>query len=265
MNRIWIPGAGHYGHFSNRHEMRRGHPLMRYKVRKAPQWPAPVLPINWYGSLVFPMDWNDQLGDCFEAAICHGDNTLTGANGLESVFDQAAIKAQYTAASGGDNGLDEGQAMGLWKVGVAGDKQAVIYDYLDIDATDAEVMQSAIANFGGIAFTFSVPDAWISSFNADGSTIWDAPATPDENNGHAVWLNGVLANGNYHLITWGSSCQITQAGINAVEPGATVVFSPRWFNPTTGLDPSGVHYDVKAALWTQLGGAALPPWIPPTS
>ncbi len=208
------------------------------------------------------MDGNDQYGDCFEATIAHGDNTFTGANGLESTYSVSALISQYEAASGGDNGLDEGQAMALWKAGVAGNTQAVIYDYLDIDPTDPEAMVSAIGNFGGVAFTLSLPDAWINGFDPDGSTIWDVPATPDDANGHAVFINGVLANGNYHVETWGSSCQITPAGVAAVEPAATVVFSPRWFDAATGIDPTGANYADKAALWQQVGGNSVPPWIP---
>lgn len=251
--RVFIPLRKHHTHFTDRQRMKHGHPIRRFK---APPLPAPALPIDWAKTLDFPMDGNDQYGDCMYAAACHADGTFTGNAGTESVFDQAVLIKDYLALSGGDNGLSEGMILGEWKNGLVSTPAANILDALDIDPTDAALVQSAIYLFGGLLFMLDVPDTWVQNFNT--GAVWDAPAVADQNNGHGIWWNGVDAQGRYKLQTWGTYGWITPAGVAVCDPTAFIVFSLRWFN-AAGVAPNGMTYDQLAALWVQCGGAALPP------
>ena len=257
LRHVLVPNRGHYAHFADRQCMKRGHPLRRFRLPSG--WSAPALPVDWSkgNTLSFPIDGNDTLGDCGEAMAAHADNTFTGNTGTESVFDVTALEAQYEQVSGGDNGLSEDDVVNaIWKKGIAGNTQAIIYDALDVDPTDTQLVQAAIHLFGGLCFAFDVPDAWINSFKT--GVVWDVPATADQNNGHFVWWNGVDARGYYKVQTWGTWCWLTPAGVGVCDPSAFVVFSPRWFN-AQGIAPNGMSYDQLANLWVSGGGKALPP------
>jgi hypothetical protein len=251
--RVYLPKLGHFVQFHDRHDMKRGHPKRSFEIPAV--WPRPALPIDYAKALSFPMYGNDHLGDCMYAAGCHADNTFTGNSGSESAFDESTLERDYEQLSGGDNGLDEGTLIDGWKKGLAGVSAANILDALDIDTTDAATMQAAIFLFGGVLFMLDVPDPWCDTQNGDS---WDVPATADQNNGHGTFINGVDAQGNYHLLTWGGYRKLTPAGLKVCDPSGFVVFSLRWFN-SQGYAPNGLHYTQLAALWTAAGGNSLPP------
>jgi hypothetical protein len=255
-HRVWLPKRGHFAYFQDRTAMKKGHPVRRFKL--PPDLPEPTLPVDWTkdNTLSFPMDGNNSYGDCLYAAACHADNTFTGNVGTESTFDQNTIIQDYLQLSGGDNGLDEAEIIGAWKEGLADTPAATILDALDVDTTDAQLVQAAINLFGGLFFMLDVPDAWYTDF--DTGAIWDAPATPDGNNGHGIWWNGIDVNGHYKFQSWGTYGWITPAGVADCDPSGFVVFSLRWFNQQ-GVAPNGMTYDNLAGLWVQAGGNPLPP------
>lgn len=259
--KVYAPKFGNWLHFTDRKKMKANRPQRQFALKTTPAkaLPAPALPIDWAKKLAFPIDGNDRYGDCMYAAAVHADNTFTGNVGAESTFDQQTLINRYMALSSGDNGLDEGQIVNEWKNnGLAGVKQAVIIDALDIDPTDQALAQAAIYYFGGIQFMLAVPDSWINLFTGSGNDVFDAPATPNPDNGHGVWWNGVDAQGRYKLQTWGSSVWITPEGVKVCDPTAFVVFSPRWFNAQTGYASNGKHITELAQLWKQAGGNDIP-------
>lgn len=260
INTVYLPKLDIHVKLMNRDAIRRGHP-MRSIAPKGPL-PTATLPINWYQSFDFPMLGNDQYGDCMYAAACHGDQTFTGNNGKESAFDEATVISYYKKLSGGDNGLDEGQLVGEWEKGLCGEPTAKILDALDFDPTNDDLLNLIVQMFGGFIFMLDVPNKWISEFDGSGDTIWDAPASPNPLNGHGVWINGVDTNGNKKIQTWGSSVWMTPEGLKSCDPSAFVVWSNNWFN-AEGKAPNGHTHDDLAALWVQLGGKQIPPFVPP--
>ena len=264
---VTLPKTGRVVRFRHRDDLRSKHPRRKASTTG---WPAATLPVGWTtpGDGIIPIDGNDSLGDCGPCMAAHGDNVMTWrATGTASVMaDLNAFENQYESVSGGDNGTDEDEMTGqIWAppTGIAGITPTtpvppVIYDHLDIP-NDPAIIQSAIDNFGVVCMAFSVPDKWINEFDDNDSTIWDAPATPNPMNGHFVPLLGTLANLSDLLATWGSTVEITEAGMQVCEASLFTVFSPRLFNPATGLAPNGMTYDQLAALWQSLGGATLPP------
>lgn len=239
-----------------REKLRQGHPTAKFThpgmVRALPQ---PTLPIDWTkgNTVSFPMDDNDQDGDCYVACAEHIDNAWTASVGSESVFNDATTLSWYLALSGGDNGLSEGQIMPAWEKGLPGAPAATILDYLDIDPTNAALMQAGMYYFGPVALTLSLLDAWYNNFVT--GYVWDAipGVKPDPNDGHAVALATALVNRDYELLTWGTYGYITPAGIAACDAAATIMFSLRMFNPA-GYASNGMHISQLAPLWTQAGG-----------
>ena len=256
MKKVFIPSLRKWAKFHNRHQMRRGHPTHRLRA----SFPAATLPIDWTkgGTLSYPMDDNDTLGDCMVAAALHADNTFTGNVGTESTFSDAVTKAWYLALSGGDNGLDEGTLLTGWTKGLDGVADANILDHVDIDPTDAVGMQASMKSQFGVLFMLAVPDAWVNNFITGG--LWDAGTgiKADENNGHGVWLSGCDAAARWKVQTWGTYCWMTQAGVSICDPSAFVVFSLRMFN-AQGIAADGQTYDQKAAIWKAATGRSLPP------
>jgi hypothetical protein len=263
-----IPKLGVKAHFTNRRSMQNPHPLKRFIHRRG-VIPATVLPVDSTGNATVscPMDGNDTLGDCGEAMACHCDNILTfqQGKGTESVFSLSALEAQYEKVSGGDNGLDEDMVVNqIWKVGIAGNAAAIITDALDMDVTNVPLTQFAIDQFYTVELAWSVPDAFIQGFAT--GTVWPAAGIPDPNNGHYTPLasvrtgtvNGVDVTGFYELWTWGTYCLVSPAFVASVQPQAFVAFSPRQFDPATGLDSKGRHITTQAVAWVSCGGNPIP-------
>ena len=252
--KVTIPG-GLDVFFQDRQAMKLGHPSALFGLKGS--FPSIVLPVDWSmgNSLSFPIDGNNLFSDCMYAAACHGDNTFTGNTGTEQTFDLTSLLFEYEKLSGGDNGLTTGQIIQAWKKGLARTPAAYINQALSLDPNDVAAMQAAIYFFGGVFFMLNVPKDWWSNWKTD--AVWDAPAKPDDNNGHAVWWNGVDNQGRYKFQSWGSHGWLTPAGVKVCDPSCFVVFSPRWFN-SQGVAPNGYTYDQLAALWVQFGGQALP-------
>jgi hypothetical protein len=256
----FVPFLGHEVFFTPRAMMLEGHP----SIRAINNWPPAPLPINWYDGIQFPMYGNAYYGCCFYSAGCHGDNTFTGNVGDQSQFSTVAVVKDYLRLSGGDYGLTEGQMIYEWtRHGLADIDDATIYDSLDIDPTNKEMMRGAIQNRGGVGFTFAVPDRFIDEFRT--GCIWDAPCTPNPWYGHAVWFNGVDERGYYRCQTWGSWCWLTPDAVRQIWPQAFTVFSHRWYNPANSISPNNTTYDEDRNTWRDCGGGSLPdsPYPPP--
>src|SRR5438105_4961379 len=118
--KVWLPKRQHFIKFIPRDQLDKGHPTRQFKLVRLP---ATVLPVDCTGDarVSAPMDGNDAKGDCMEAMACHVDSIFTFMQGKaqQSNFALADIIKQYTAASGGDNGLSEDQLLNqCWKPGI---------------------------------------------------------------------------------------------------------------------------------------------------
>jgi hypothetical protein len=271
INKVWLPNAGHWAHFTHRRLMQSPYRLRRVNHHGKFTTPSTVLPVDSTNNAacICPMDGNDSLGDCGEAMSCHMCNIWTYGQGKPGftpvVFDESALEAQYKKVSGGDNGLDEDMVVNsIMKVGVAGQASMVITDALDFDVTNIPLTQYLLDQFYSIALAWSVPDDFISGF-AQG-TVWPKAGNPDENNGHYTPLasvrsgqvNGQDVTGFYELWTWGTWCLVSPVFVASVEPQCFVAFSPTQFSLATGLDSKGRHITTQAAAWLAIGGNPIP-------
>jgi len=254
----WLPKHERWVHFQHRSTMRR---LVRNKAALPAGIPVTTLPVDCTGNATVscPMLGNDHYGDCGPVMCAHVDEIRTYGQGktgfTEMSVDQSALIAQYEKFSGGDNGTDEAMLVGpsgMWMVGLAGDPAAVVVDHLDIDFTNAPLLQYCQDQFYAVELAWSVPDDVLQNFQP-GVSFLNAD-TPDPNNGHYSALADVSATGNYRLWTWGSWCWASQAFINSVEPSGFVTFSGLQFSKTTGYDSHGRHISDQAAAWVAMGG-----------
>lgn len=272
----WLPLVNHSAIFTPRKFMRRSRiPLDWAKlpvattVRGLTSVPLTTLPVDstGKGTVVCPMDGNDTYGNCGEAMVDHSDRIRQWRNGKGVTWPDTtpALEQQYFAISGGDNGMDEDMVVGpqgAWTVGIGGNVEAIAFDHLDIDPADVALTQYAIDQFYTVEMAWSVPDDFINGF-APGS-VWPSAMTPDPNNGHYTPLasihgpgevvNGQDINGFYELYTWGGYVYAGPAFIASVQPQFFTTFSPRQFDPKTGLDGKGRHVTTQGAKWVTIGG-----------
>jgi hypothetical protein len=234
----------------------------------ASAWAAPAA-FDWSRgeSLKFPIDGNDQFGDCYYAAVAHASQTYTGNSGTECSFDVGQLTRRYLQISGGDNGLDDGTIIPEWKAGIVGPNgPRKILDELTVDPRDvAACIESAWAG-GGLVWTCSLLNTWQGAVSP--GVLWDANGRPDPMAGHAMFLTGRRADGTWDVRTWGISppVRVTHAGILAADSELIVAFSADQFDPATGRCAfSGMTWEEKRAWWKARGGKDVgpSPFAPP--
>jgi len=225
---------------------------------------TPTPPATWDFSqgekLQFPILGNDTYGDCYYAAIAHGSQCYTGNSSTECSYDVNALEQRYLSISGGDNGLDDSTALSEWEGGIVGPAgPRKILDHLTVDPSDLASCLLAFWAFGGGVWTCSLLDAWLNNTNP--GSIWDATGQADPNNGHAMFLTGRNAKGNWDVRTWGISppVQVTDAGVKAADSELLVAFSLDQFRSDGTSAFTGLSYDAMAQLWQTCGGQSLPP------
>lgn len=207
-------------------------------------------------ALKFPILGNDQYGDCYYAAICHGSQIFTGNASTECAFDVNAVTARYQVLSGGDNGLGDDQAMPEWLGGIVGPNgPRKILDWMVVPFRDKATWKFMFWFNGGLIWTCALLDTWLN--NISPGAIWDANGSPDPSAGHAMMESGINAAGNGITETWAidPGIQVTPAGYAAADSEFIAAVSADQFNPTTGLHfSSGLSWDAHKAIWMAHGG-----------
>ncbi|GAA1966957.1 hypothetical protein [Catenulispora subtropica] len=157
----------------------------------------------------FPMDGNDQYGDCTMAAAAHLIQAWNAQTGIDlPVPADTDVIAQYLKLSHGkDSGLVESHVLkswmseGLWENKIVG--------YAPVNVHSLEGLKQAIAYFGGVYVGVQVPKNAEIQF-ADGRP-WalepDWQAEPIQG-GHAVPILGYDGRWMY-CVTWGAVQKMT--------------------------------------------------------
>jgi hypothetical protein len=154
---------------------------------------------------LFPMDGNDQYGDCTIAALAHAITVYDGIIGKKKIWDVKSITKLYFHLTGGaDTGLNELDVLNYWQSNPV-DKEK-IFAYAAIDVKNHTHIKQAIELFGGVYLGFQVQKNCIQEF--DEHKPW-APG-PLTNDGHAVYAVAYDANG-ITVLTWGNTQKATWA------------------------------------------------------
>ena len=151
---------------------------------------------------LFPMDGNDQYGDCTIAARAHAVTVFRGLISKEVIFPTATVEKLYFALTGGqDTGLDELTVLNYWRKNVTGDD---LLAYVSINPANHKHVQQAIQLFGGVYLGFQVQENAIQEFDA--RQPW-TPGTLTQD-GHAVFVVEYDPAGGTCL-TWGNTQKFT--------------------------------------------------------
>ncbi|GAA2023711.1 hypothetical protein GCM10009839_21730 [Catenulispora yoronensis] len=157
----------------------------------------------------FPMDGNDQYGDCTMAAAAHMIQAWNAQTGIDlPVPADADVIAQYLKLSRGkDSGLVESRVLqdwmrdGLWETRIVG--------YAPVNVHSLEGLKQAIAYFGGVYVGIQVPGNAESQFADEQpwALVPDWQSQPIKG-GHAVPLLGYDEQFMY-CVTWGAVQKMT--------------------------------------------------------
>ena len=264
-----LPLTRQHVKFHPRHRLKANGTVRRMRSVAPPAKGTPPLPpappaldMSQGRKIQYPIDGNDEYGDCYYAAACHQVQSWTAQYGPPASFDEQAIIDAYLALAGGDNGLSDDEIFGEWAKGLVGGEHQAI-DHMVVP--DAATMRVAMYLFGGGLMTLAIPDAWLKL--AKPGAVWTAGrgVSPDQNNGHAVHWSGYSGTG-FSIETWAMDppITITDAGLAVCDPEMIVAFSLDNFD-ASGVANNGHTYDELAAWWVSLGGDPLPPWTGPVT
>lgn len=227
-----------------------------------PILPAPPDEVSWVRDVTpaFPMDLNDQLGDCVVAAMAHMIQqwTFYATNGARTVVpNNHQVLAAYEALSGyqpGDPTTDNGvvmlDALQYWKhTGFAGHK---ILAYMAVDWTNLTEIFQAIQLFGNVFLGLSLPlavqsvDDWTVPL---GGTHTEDGA-PGSWGGHCVPIMAASPE-TLTVVTWGQRLKMSHNFLFDYAEEAYVVLSPDFFTklgktPGVGLDVNQLLADLAA-------------------
>jgi hypothetical protein len=167
--------------------------------------PAPPASVNHYSAVsVWPMDGNDQYGDCTMAAAAHCIQMWDAVtNTTDPVPSEAAVVQQYLKLTGGpDTGLVEANVLKTWMT--TGLWNNVIAGYAPVNVHNLTLLQQVIYLYGGAYVGIQVPANAETQFGNHHPWTLD-PGWQHEKmvGGHAIPLVGYDANYIY-AITWGA-------------------------------------------------------------
>ena len=206
-----------------------------------PQLPPLPETSDWFAQVSkFPMDGNDNLGDCVVAGAAHMIQTWSANAGKEAVILEKTVIDTYLKLTGGtDTGLNMLEFLKFWrKTGIAGHK---IGAFAAIDPKNITSVRYANYLFGGVYFGFMLP------WSAQEQKIWDVPAggirgdgEPGSWGGHCV--NGGVATPRMVKVgTWGTEQWATIDFVGTYCDEAWVIISLEWFDKSHHT-PSGFHW-----------------------
>jgi hypothetical protein len=149
-------------------------------------------------SILFPMDGNDEYGDCTIAGLAHADTIYEGMIGRKKILTTKEVVKLYRHLTGGeDSGLNELDVLNYWQSNnVNGDK---IMAFASTNHRNHLHVQQAMVLFGGVYLGFQVQENCMQDFN-DGK-VWTPGNLLQE--GHAVYAVAYDTN-TVTVLTWGT-------------------------------------------------------------
>lgn len=183
---------------------------MRRKYKLA----APPQPVDFLSKLPDDVGQmkNDSLGDCFEAAIYHGDQVRTlFASGTMVTQPDSDVQYLYEVAAGynpndpsTDNGSDPAQVLSYIEEnglpeGSDGSPVRILLASFEIDPRNMGDVMEAMHDCGGLMVGINAPQSIMEG------RVWDYdPASPNIG-GHEIFCGKCLSpSSNIGLISWGS-------------------------------------------------------------
>jgi hypothetical protein len=256
-------------HFADLHPTRKGGllpPIIERPRLNATPFLATALPVHPESDLApvlnYPMDLNDQVGDCVVAGwdhFCQVVNHLLGQEYVNLSQDQLIelYKTQNptfdlnSATNGPGSAADGGMVMQLFLEELR--RRGLILAFAEIDFTNSEVMEAATYVFLGVLLGAGLQEAQVSSQFDEGQ--WDYVPGQPFIGGHCI-----PAVGYKQCVSWGKIVGFTQRFLGVQVQEAWVVITQ------AHLDHPGFrnNFDVAgfAAAYQALTGKTLPVPVP---
>jgi hypothetical protein len=195
---------------------------------------------------LFPMDANDELGNCTVVAMAHGDTVWSGLVGNLSIYPVDLIKKIYFHLTGGDDtGLALLTVLDYFRRNLVMNER--LYAYISINPYNHTHVKQAIMLFGGLLAGFQVQENCMEDFK--NSVVW-TPGTLI-NAGHAIFVTGYNES-EVNLLTWGSTHRGTWAWWDECVDELYAILPPEASNPlfTPGFDFDKLKKDlVSVSEW----------------
>ncbi len=186
-------------------------------------------------TILFPLDFNDSLGDCTIAALAHAETVYGGLIGKRHIMPATDVKRVYLKLSGGvDSGLNVLDVLNYWrKTGAGGER---IKAYVRINPKNHQHVMLATVLFGGVYLGFQCQEDVLKDFDAR------KPWTPGRltQDGHAVYMTSYDAQG-VTVLTWGNTQQGTWDWWNECVDEAYAVLSTEALQPGFAPDFDGAQ------------------------
>jgi hypothetical protein len=176
--------------------------LSVYAVGRLPAPPTEVA----VPKATFPMDGNDQYGDCTMAGVAHLISAWNAeVKEKEAIPSSKAVVAEYLKLTGGqDTGLNEANVLQTWhRSGLFGHK---IEAYAPVSPSNIVEIQQAIAFYGGAYLGIQCPESAQEQFAAD--EPWTFVKGSPVEGGHCIVALGYVPSGAL-CATWGGIALVT--------------------------------------------------------
>jgi hypothetical protein len=192
----------------------------------------------------WPMDGNDEYGDCVFAGAAHFEQLVSNAIGAPNVPTQAQVLAEYSKLTGfnpndpsTDNGAVISDTLTTWKTNGLFGKNLI--NFIGANPKSQSQISDAIWFFGGATLGVELP------ISAQDQDVWDVPAggpvgdgAPGSWGGHDVLLVNRDDRG-VTLITWGATKIATWDWLSTYCDEAYAILSQDWLD-AKGNTPGGV-------------------------
>ncbi|MEZ0090105.1 hypothetical protein [Streptacidiphilus sp. EB129] len=236
--------AGKYGKLGPRFPVA----LKDFTAYAAAPLPAPPASVDWAsGVSTWPMDGNDQYGDCTMAAAAHLIQSWNAQTKEQDPVPtaQQVVDQYFTLSGGQDSGLAESDVLKAWQTGGLWGNQVVAYAPVNVHALTA--IRQTIALFGGVYAGIQVPSNAQQQFQAGQPWTLDPgwQSQPIEG-GHAIPLLGYDADWLY-VITWGAVQKVAWDWWSTYSDEAWAVLAQQYREAGTvnGIDLATLTADLK--------------------
>jgi hypothetical protein len=222
--------------------------LRDFTAYAAAPLPAPPASVDWATQVSdWPMDGNDEYGDCTMAAAAHLIQSWNAQTGEQDpVPAERQVVSEYLKLTGGkDTGLVESNVLRTWhRSGLWGNK---VLGYAPVNVHSLTAIQQTVALFGGVYAGIQVPANALQQFQQGQPwtlvTGWQQQ--PIEG-GHAIPLLGYDADWIY-AITWGAVQQVAWDWWSTYADEAWAVLPQQYREAGTvnGIDLAALTADLK--------------------
>lgn len=192
-------------------------------------------------TVLFPMNANDELGNCTIAGMAHGDTVWSSLVGKKSIYPEDLVIRIYFHLTGGDDtGLAMLDVLKYFKNNVVAGEQ--IYAYVSVNPYNHTHVKQAITLFGGLFVGFQVQEKCIEEFAT--RTPWKPGKLL--NAGHAIFTTGYNTTG-VESLTWGNTQWGTWDWWDLCVDEAYAILPPEAINPefAPGFDFAKLQADLK--------------------